>query len=63
METMYPPGSHHNGFFATHALRHTMYRNIYLIYAYIYNAYIVYNIYIYYIIILILNYRVMQSAQ
>ena len=49
METMYPPGSHHNGFFATHALRHTMYRNIYLIYAYIYiyNAYIIYNIYIY----------------
>ena len=26
MKTMYPPGYHHNGFVATHALRHMMNR-------------------------------------
>ena len=25
MKTMYPPGYHHNGFVATHALGHMMY--------------------------------------
>ena len=25
MKTMYPPGYHHNGFVATHALVHMMY--------------------------------------
>ena len=36
MKTMCPPGYHHNGFVATHALRHIMYGYIYYIYGYIY---------------------------
>ena len=38
MKTMCPPGYHHNGFVATHALGHMMYRYIY-IYIYIYEKY------------------------
>ena len=30
MKTMYPPGYHHNGFVATHALEHMMYGYIYM---------------------------------
>ena len=40
MKTMYPPGYHHNGFVATHALGHMMY-GLY-IYIYIYYVYIIY---------------------
>ena len=40
MKTMCPPGYHHNGFVATHALGH-------MIYIYIYNIYIYIYIYIY----------------
>ena len=39
MKTMCPPGYHHNGFVATHALGHMMYGYIYIyiyVYAYIY---------------------------
>ena len=52
MKTMCPPGHHHNGFVATHALGHTMYGytllvpiNIYIyIYTYIYTyMYILYS--------------------
>ena len=35
MKTMCPPGYHHNGFMATHALAHMMYIYIY-IYIYMY---------------------------
>ena len=28
MKTMYPPGYHHNGFMATHALRHDVWLQI-----------------------------------
>ena len=45
MKTMCPPGYHHNGFVATHALGHMMYGYIY-IYIYIYNIYIYIYIYI-----------------
>ena len=38
MKTMCPPGYHHNGFVATHALGHMMY--IYMIYIYIHMIYI-----------------------
>ena len=49
MKTMCPPGYHHNGFVATHALGHMMYGLIYIyIYLYIY-------IYIKYIIIYYIN--------
>ena len=56
MKTMCPPGHHHNGFVATHALGHTMYGytllvpiNIYIyIYIYIYiHIYIHICIYMY----------------
>ena len=37
MKTMCPPGHHHNGFVATHALGHMMYCiYIYIVYIYIY---------------------------
>ena len=36
MKTMCPPGHHHNGFVATHALRHMMYGIYIYIYIYIY---------------------------
>ena len=39
MKTMCPPGYHHNGFVATHALGHMMYGYIY-IYIYVYVCYI-----------------------
>ena len=35
MKTMCPPGYHHNGFVATHALGHMMYGYIYYIYMYV----------------------------
>ena len=35
MKTMCPPGYHHNGFVATHALGHMMYREGSLLYIYI----------------------------
>ena len=34
MKTMCPPGYHHNGFVATHALGHMMYGSLYGIYIY-----------------------------
>ena len=40
MKTMCPPGYHHNGFVATHALGHMIYIYIYIYYiscTYIYN--------------------------
>ena len=40
MKPMCPPGYHHNGFVATHALGHMMYGLIYIIYIYIYIIYI-----------------------
>ena len=49
MKTMRPPGYHHNGFVATHALGHMMYGYIY-IYTYIYtihNGYIYIHIHTY----------------
>ena len=36
MKTMRPPGFHHNGFVATHALGHIIYIYIYTYYVYIY---------------------------
>ena len=36
MKTMCPPGYHHNGFVATHALGHMMYVYIMLIYIIMY---------------------------
>ena len=45
MKTMCPPGYHHNGFVATHALGHMMY-DIYMMYIYIY-IYIYIYVYIY----------------
>ena len=36
METMCPPGYHHNGFMTNYALGHMMYGYIYNIYGYIY---------------------------
>ena len=38
MKTMCPPGYHHNGFVATHALGHMMdgYDHLFIIYIYIY---------------------------
>ena len=35
MKTMCPPGYHHNGFVATHALGHMMYVYIYIYYAHL----------------------------
>ena len=47
MKTMYPPGYHHNGFMATHALGHRMYGYTLLyIYTHIY-IYLYIYIYIY----------------
>ena len=36
MKTMLPPGYHHNGFVATHALGHMMYGYVYIYYSFIY---------------------------
>ena len=36
MKTMCPPGYHHNGFVATHALGHMMYGYTLLVHVYIY---------------------------
>ena len=36
MKTMFPPGYHHNGFVATHALGHMMYGSCAQVYEYIY---------------------------
>ena len=52
MKTMCPPGYHHNGFVATHALGHMMYIMYICIYMYIYMYIYVYmcmymHIYIY----------------
>ena len=47
MKTMCPPGYHHNGFVATHALGHMMYGLYIYIYIYIYYLYIFIYIYIY----------------
>ena len=38
MKTMCPPGYHHNGFVATHALGHMMYGLYIYIYIYIYKT-------------------------
>ena len=46
MKTICPPGYHHNGFVATHALGHMMYIYYIYVYKYIY-------IYIYTLIIII----------
>ena len=35
MKTMCPPGYHHNGFVATHALGHMMYGYIHIYYAHL----------------------------
>ena len=48
MKTMCPPGYHHNGFVATHALGHMMYRFIY-IYIYIYDVHLHIYSYIHFI--------------
>ena len=40
MKTMCPPGYHHNGSVATHALGHIMYGYIYI---YIYGIYIIFE--------------------
>ena len=36
MKTMCPPGYHHNGFMATHALGHMMYGYIHITYIYVF---------------------------
>ena len=50
MKTMCPPGYHHNGFVATHALGHMMYGFIYVRFYYIYMNIMLYIIYYIYII-------------
>ena len=45
MKTMYPPDHHHNGFVATHALRHMIYGCVRL--CTMVTIYIIYIIYIY----------------
>ena len=46
MKTICPPGYHHNGFVATHALGHMMYGYDHLyIYMYIYIYIYIYNLY------------------
>ena len=42
MKTMCPPGYHHDGFVATHALGHMMYRLYIYIYIYIYTYIYIY---------------------
>ena len=41
MKTMCPPGYHHNGFVAPHALGHMMYGYTIYLYLYIYVTYII----------------------
>ena len=55
MKTMCPPGYHHNGFVATHALGHMMY-GIYIYVYTVYGIYIYIYIYIYLFLILHSNY-------
>ena len=45
MKTMCPPGYHHNGFVATHALGHMMY-GLYIYAVYIYVYIYIYGLYI-----------------
>ena len=49
MKTMCPPGYHHNGFLATHALGHMMYGYIICIMYYIFYIHYIYRMCIIYI--------------